>query len=413
MSFKDRIKDLPQRVNTSPWAAGIFILVLLIPIVILWISCLPFTDGDLNITIMTWIGFMESHGYWRALAYPFANYSPAYLYVLMIIAYMENVPMEIYVKVFSIILDIGMACLTYQIVKQKYKTRFYPILAAITLLASPVVWMDSALWGQCDSFYTFFLLGFIWLMSKDKPVWAMVSFALAFALKPQPIFIAPFIGVLVFRRKIPWWTLFLVPAVYILFALPAWYAGRPFIDLLTIYVAQEQWTSNHFLSMNAANLYVFFREPFLSPVPGYIITGVGAVLFFLTALWKKRKVTTGYIVIMAMFIDYLISFLLPNLHERYIYAAAVLLVVASFFRKELFWAAVLLQAATVMSFMPFLFGGSIAWVQAGAVLNTLTLGVLIYCYLAWSFPQIKKPKKGWWGRMFIWQEDPPELDESN
>ncbi len=405
MTIKDRLLTLQQRVNSSPWAAAAFILVLLIPVVIIWVCSLPFSTDDLSISIVQWVVFIENHGYWRAFQYTFANYAPAYLYVLLIIAYLQNIPTELVIKAASILCDIGIAFLVYQIVKSKFKTRFYPILAAVAVLASPVVWMDSALWGQCDSFFALFVVGFVWMMIQKKPVLAMLSFAIAFAFKPTAILIAPFIGVLIFRKQIPWWTLALVPAVYIVFILPAWFAGRSFVDLLSIYFTQDQWSPFHRLSMNAANLYVFFPTPGLSSLPGIVIAGAGSILYFITSLRKKLAVTPVYIVFFAMFIQYLMAFLLPTMHERYFYCAALFALVTAFYRKEFIWLAVLLQITTTMSYFPFLFSASVVWVQVAAVLNTLAVGILVYCFAAWSFPQIKKPSKGWWGRMFVWQEE--------
>jgi Gpi18-like mannosyltransferase len=405
MTFKDRLMTIQQRVNSSPWAAAAFTLVLLIPVVIIWLCSLPFSTDDLSISIVQWVLFIESHGYWRAFQYAFANYAPAYLYVLLIIAYLQNIPTELVIKAASILCDIGMAILVYQIVKTKFKTRFYPILASIAVLVSPVVWMDSALWGQCDSFFGLFVVGFVWLMIKKRPVLAMLSFAIAFAFKPTAILIAPFIGVLIFRKQIPWWTLVLVPAVYIVFILPAWFAGRSFMDLLTIYFTQDQWSPFHRLSMNAANLYVFFPTPGLSSLPGVLIAGVGSLLFFITALKKKLTVTPVYLVIFSMFTELLMVFLLPTMHERYFYCAALFALVTAFYRKEFIWLAVLLQITTTMSYFPFLFSASVVWVEVAAVINTIAVGIMVYCFLAWSFPQIKKPSQGWLGKMFVWQEE--------
>jgi Gpi18-like mannosyltransferase len=61
---------------------------------------------------------------------------------------------------------------------------------------------------------------------------ALVAFSLALSLKPQAVFLAPLLLVLVLQRRFSPLLLYLVPAVYLMLAPPVWLAGRPLAEIL-------------------------------------------------------------------------------------------------------------------------------------------------------------------------------------
>lgn len=393
MDLREMVEKIHQRVNSSIWIAILLVIVLLVPLVIVWVMMFPFISDDMAHFLIPWLDFIEAHGYWHAFAYNFADYTPAYLYFLLLISYTRNASSVILIKVFSIVGDLAMAAVVFKIVNIKIKDRFLSIFAGLLALYSPMVWLNSALWGQCDGLLTFFLLVFVWMLIREKPGWAMLAFSIALAFKLQAILFAPLIGVLLFRKKIPWWTLVLIPVVYFISVLPAWLAGRSIWDLLTIYLAQSSRYTR--LSMNAANLYIFITGNDLPIWPEMIAAGIGMAAYFLGGLRKALKISPVSLIAMSVSVLFFMPFLLPRMHERYFYLAAVMAVILAFYRKDFIWLAVALHVSTIVSYFPFLFDFGVIWVQIGAIINLISMIILVVCYYYWGLPPGGKVRPAW------------------
>ena len=151
----------------------------------------------------------------------FADYAPGYIYIFGLSAwakhaFFESASQETYYflhRLPPILFDLGIAALVYITVDQarKHKLaqpvattkkgkkkekrqargrdygRLVPVLAAACFLFSPVVWFNSAAWGQLDSSFTFFMVLSVVLLLRDRPMFAVVAYVLGFFLKPQSV----------------------------------------------------------------------------------------------------------------------------------------------------------------------------------------------------------------------------------
>jgi Gpi18-like mannosyltransferase len=123
--------------------------------------------------------------------------------------------------------------------------------------------LNSSYWGQIDSLYTCFLLMCLYFLLKDQSLTAMITYGLAFSIKAQAAFFAPFLMILAFQKKIPWKYFLLIPAMYLLSILPVVILGRPLLEALLIYA--KQFNTYHRLSMNAPNLWFIFAQDRYQP----------------------------------------------------------------------------------------------------------------------------------------------------
>lgn len=300
-------------------AMGLVIKLLMIPFI-------P-EPGDYTFFLKPWVEFIRSHGYWQAFRFEFANYSPAYLYFLLGIAKLGGEPL-IPIKLLSICFEYVAAWFIGGIAYQKYRENWvrWCALAVVPLL--PTVLINSSYWGQCDSIYVSFLIGSIYFALKKRSFLSILFLGISFSFKLQAVLLFPFYFVLLLRNRIKWYYFLLVPAVYLISLLPAYCAGRPLTELLSVFVAQ----SGHYeeLSLQFPNLYMWISNDYYDSVKwgGILFTFLFALLTGgLLAKKYKTELTDDYLVRLALLSAVIFPFLLPGMHERYMYAGDLLAIV--------------------------------------------------------------------------------------
>ena len=131
------------------------------------ILLLPYTNYDTD-GYSRWYEFIVRNGIQPALGQNFAIYTPPYLYLLSLATFSRSyIPQLIAIKLIPIFFDLVNALLIYKILRLKYRAGNLPVLASAVFLLAPTVIMNSALWGQVDSFYTCFLLASLFLQQRD------------------------------------------------------------------------------------------------------------------------------------------------------------------------------------------------------------------------------------------------------
>lgn len=146
-----------------------YLIVCIICAVIIRLICVPNKSVDYKYFLAPWYDFIVSNGGFSALKYSFADYTPPYLYWILIAGtVLSGLPKILAIKLFAMSVDFVCAFFTYKIVKLKYPEGRKAIFAFITVILSPVVIYNSALWGQCDSIYTTGLIACIYFLSIQK-----------------------------------------------------------------------------------------------------------------------------------------------------------------------------------------------------------------------------------------------------
>ena len=289
---------------------------------------LPFfpEPGDYTFFLKPWVEVIRSHGYWQAFRFEFANYSPAYLYFLLGIAKLGGEPL-IPIKLVSICFEYVAAWFIGGIAYQKYKEDWvrWCALAVVPLL--PTVLINSSYWGQCDSVYASFLVGSIYVVLRKRSVLSILFLGISFSFKLQAVLLFPFYFVLLLKNRVKWYYFLLVPAVYLISLLPAYCAGRPLTELLSVFISQSEYYDS--LSLQFPNLYMWISDDHYETVKwiGILLTCLFALLTGgLLAKKYRAQLTNDYLVRLALLSAVIFPFLLPGMHERYMYVGDLLAV---------------------------------------------------------------------------------------
>ncbi|GGJ92683.1 hypothetical protein [Parabacteroides faecis] len=305
-----------------------FLALLILAGLLIKLLMLPFfpEPGDYTFFLKPWVEFIRSHGYWQAFRFEFANYSPAYLYFLLGIAKLGGEPL-IPIKLVSICFEYVAAWFIGGIAYQKYKEDWvrWCALAVVPLL--PTVLINSSYWGQCDSVYASFLVGSIYFVLRKRSFLSILFLGISFSFKLQAILLFPFYFVLLLRNRVKWYYFLLVPAVYLISLLPAYCAGRPLTELLSVFISQSEYYDS--LSLQFPNLYMWISDNHYETVKwiGILLTCLFALLTGgLLAKKYRAQLTNDYLVRLALLSAVIFPFLLPGMHERYMYVGDLLAV---------------------------------------------------------------------------------------
>ncbi|MFQ3573566.1 MAG: glycosyltransferase family 39 protein [Thermodesulfovibrionales bacterium] len=158
---------------------------------------------DIN-TYKAWAEYLATKGFSDFYtAGHFIDYPPLYMYVFYLLGKIRNLlglsfDADIYhllLKLPSLIAEVLSMFLIINLAKKKGTTTGNTIISLALFAFNPVVIIDSALWGQIDSFLALFILGFLIALIEKRLILASVLFALSIMIKPQglvftPIFVA-------------------------------------------------------------------------------------------------------------------------------------------------------------------------------------------------------------------------------
>ncbi len=314
--------------------------------------CVPNKSVDYKYFLAPWYDFIVSHGGFSALKQGFADYTPPYLYWIVIATtLLSGLPKILAIKLFAMSVDFICAFFVYKIVRLKYPEGNKPIYAFLAIILSPTVMYNSALWGQCDVIYTTGLIACIYFLSMKKQIPALISLGVAVSFKLQAMFLSPLLLILLIKKRISWYYLPLVPATYIVAMLPAWFAGRPMSELLLVYFKQANTYKE--LAKNVPNLYQWIPNKFYSiVVPIGLITTVFAIFLLAYLVYRsKLKITQDRLIYLATLSVLFMPYILPKMHERYFYPADICSIIFAFYFPRYAWVAVSVQMASFVSYL--------------------------------------------------------------
>lgn len=240
-----------------------------------------------------------------------------------IITFFESNLYPALLKLPSILADIGIAYILYKLTKK--------FMAPILWLINPVVWYNSAVWGQTDATINFLaLFAFYMLVVKKKVIWAVLAMALCFYIKISLIIFLPIFLIVIVKQRYPLTKL--VSSVAVSFVvigvltLPFSH-GEPFLWLVSLYQNRVLGQQLQVITANAFNVWAaiagIHERPQTLPLLaltyqywGYILFGL-SFLPILYSVWKKHDQKT---IIWALALTSFSSWMfLTNMHERYLY----------------------------------------------------------------------------------------------
>ena len=196
------------------------------------------------------------------------------------------------IKLLSVLFDVLLAYGVMMIVDRFTESQNIKLASFFTVLLLPTVFLNGALWAQCDSIYAALAILGLWLALEKKPVLSVLCFTLSVGFKLQAVFILPIVAVLLLTKKYKLWHMALFPAFYIALVIPAVIMGKPFIETLTLYLSQTGSIGSG-LNYNSPSVYALLRTVqneagaaieyavTEDPVEGYdepIVTGKASIL---------------------------------------------------------------------------------------------------------------------------------------
>ncbi|MBV9079716.1 MAG: hypothetical protein JO102_01205 [Elusimicrobia bacterium] len=315
----------------------------------------PHVGVDLHKWFIPWLQHLKSTGGFTGIATSPADYSAAYLYLLAVGSYFNF--REVYViKSITLCFELVAAVAAFRIVERCTGLISRGALAAAGLFLLPTVIVNGSFWGQCDIIYSSFALLAVDQLLAGRDNWAMACVGMAFAFKLQAILIGPFVLLLVCSRRIALWQPLIAVAVWLLAAVPAVLLGRSFANSIAYWGQIHEYSK---ITMNLPNLYEWFhpRPRFVPDLEQFALgaTVVAVILMAALVAWRRPPVTHRRILEFAFVPAVICPYLLPKMHERYMFLADVLTAVYAFVAPSRCLLAIGMQYASSMSYRAFLF----------------------------------------------------------
>ena len=330
-----------------------------------------------SVVLSLWYDFIVANGHFAAMQYDFGDYNPPYLYLLAAVALLfPALPKLLAVKAVSLLFDFLLAFFVSRCAAHRYPdSKALPFLAGLLTLFLPGVLLNGAMWGQSDPIYTTFLVAGFLLLLRDRPVWAFAAFGLALSFKLQAFFFAPVIWWLSTRKPVGWRPPLAGAAVFLLALAPAWFAGRPFYDLLLIY--PEQTVLHPSLARGAPSLWSWISNDWYAFWPlGLLLAALPVSGVAVLVAKSRTALTDERLLTLAAGSLLLLPFVLPKMHERFFYPAEVFALLLAFWRPRLSWAPVALSLVSAQVYLKSLLDFSPWPVEWSAAVHLLVLAAL-------------------------------------
>lgn len=355
---------------------------------------LPGAKGDLT-TYAAWFNAASEHGIRVFYNVIWSDYPPFNVYLFWAFGSMarnlllSGESLVYLIKLVPSLFDTATVFLIFTFVRKRFAFKASMVTAALYAF-NPAVIFDSAIWGQFDAIYTFFLLLSLMLLLASKPKLSTVAFTLGLLTKPQSIALAPLILFLIFRKH-SWRTFLtslLVAAATVFVVILPFEWSNPVSFLLKVYGGA--YGGYAYTTVNAFNVWAFGgmwvpETPVLSII-GWVMFGTltVSILYFL----HKRLDWSGELLILfSAFMLFFGFFMLPTrIHERYLFPAlSVLALMLPFSKKiRLIYGALtftcLANQAYVLQFLNsnqfIAFGDPVVW-----VVSLINLVVLLYALM--------------------------------
>lgn len=246
-----------------------------------------------------------------------------------IMYYLETNLYPALLKLPSILADLGIAYIIYKFLEGIDKKKL-GVLGAVIFLANPVVWYNSAVWGQTDAVVNFFAILAFYLLLRRKLTIAAVALAFSFYIKASLLIFLPIFLIVAIKQKhkiVEIVKALSLPLILVGILTLPFSQGDPFGWLYKIFTEKVFTQQLQVITANAFNIWASLTG--IHEQPHTLLLGPlsyktwGTLLFGLTLVptlyfvWKKQNLKR---VFWALSIVSFSSFmLLTNMHERYLY----------------------------------------------------------------------------------------------
>lgn len=336
-------RDSLEKRGFALWASLLFLGALSLRLYLGYSSEGFTTDLD---TFKSWANLANSVGFGQIYHEDiFLDYPPGYLYVLVFLEKLRlllGLPMEsqaysLLIKMPSILADLFCGGAVLLLAQRKLGEKSALLLSGAYLFC-PAVFLNSAQWGQADSFCTAILLASLLLLCQERYIPSAVLYGLSIACKPQMFIFAPlYLFFALKRRRFGMLGLGVLLAVgtLLLTALP-FTQDFNFLWLLERYQSTLDYYS--FYSVNAYNFWSLVGwnwKALPAGLAGDALDLLGAVIAtVLCGVWvfrAKSRAVVFYCPALLMAAMYAFS---VKMHERYLFPALLFLLLSFVFTQD-------------------------------------------------------------------------------
>jgi Gpi18-like mannosyltransferase len=299
------------------------------------------------------------------------------------------------VKLPAILADVAAAIMLFKL-SRKQLGESMALFAAAAYAFNPAVLIDSAVWGQVDSILVLLVISAIYLIYTDKLELSAVVLAAAVMVKPQGIFFLPILLFELIRKG----------SLKRFFTTAAYGIITAFIIILPFaYNKEPLWIFNLFLktasgykgaSVNAFNFFGLLganwkadsERLFIFSYFTWGIIFIVLIMLFVFLMYLKGKNSPNPYIAAIIMVTGIFTFA-SRMHERYMFPAVALLLLAYIFIRDI-RLLILYAAASLTSFANTWVVFSMAlndnfWIPGGsAVIKVFgILNILLFACLIW------------------------------
>lgn len=323
-----------------------------------------------------------------ALGGEFSNYNFPYLFLMFLASLLPIEPL-LAIKCVSLVGDILLAFSVAALFAQFRPAGISPKLAALVALFLPTVLLNASMWGQCDSFYTSFLLLSLKCLLANDPRNAWLLWGVALSFKLQSVFFLPALVLISLRNRYNPLLPMLSAAVWVALSSPPIFFGRSLESTYSIYANQTQ---EHRLVAGAANIYSWFPTATAEDgrIPALIFCAV-TLTFVGIAYWRGDD-SNGRKVLLAVTVVAVCPLLLPQMHERYFFAAEVMSLLLLRQRKLRLTPWLFAGTGAVVYVLYFLSNQYALPLMLASIFQCVAVGILLVALWRRNFPVIQKTR---------------------
>ena len=294
--------------------------------VIVRLKVFGFESPDMKVFLIPWYNTIYQMGGISALREQVGNYGIPYQTLIALMTYLPIKEVYVY-KITSVLFDYLIAVVSALLVRELGGNKSSMSAVYLGAVFCPTIFMNSAVWGQCDSIFSFFCLVAVLFLLKEKYVFAFLAYGIAFSFKLQAIFLFPFFGFYyIYKQKFTMLSFLLIPLSMMFMSLGGILQGRSVLSVFNIYAGQVG-TYNR-ISNNYPTIWNYLVDNFTDAHYDYLAPYCIAVTVVLLSL----EITVAIInelddlklVFLAFILTYTTVFFLPNMHERYSYIYVML-----------------------------------------------------------------------------------------
>ncbi|MCX8028289.1 MAG: glycosyltransferase family 39 protein [Thermodesulfovibrionales bacterium] len=304
---------------------------------------------DIN-TYKAWAEYLATKGFSDFYtAGHFIDYPPFYLFVFYLIGKLRYLfgldfaspTYHLILKLPSLIAEIFSACLLIHIAKKKMIPPRVVIISTTVFIFNPVIIIDSALWGQIDSFLALFILGFMIAMIEKRHILAASLFTLSIMIKPQALVFTPiFLAYVVSLKDIK--VAFNVFITMILTILPLLIPFSLTQGFMWIPKLLETMFSEYpFATLNTFNFYALIGKNWASTDEYWLFLPfktwgfIAILLITLMSIYLFLRSRHEYKIVLISLITALSVFMFSvKMHERYMVTSMVIFALAYLLTKD-------------------------------------------------------------------------------